>query len=102
MVNNFELCFIEGLDGVDQTGMLTRKNGSSRQEMVYNMQATDGKIGTSGAIRFGNWKLIVNQSLFNDYLLYDLENDPTEKKNLVDEYPEVFVQMLEKYEVSNE
>ena len=80
--------------------MLTGKNVSSRQEMVYNIQETDDKIGTSGAIRFENWKLIVNQAFFNDYLLYDLEKDPEEKNNLIDEYPEVFIQMLEKYEVS--
>ena len=98
--HHIELCFVEGLDGVDQTGMLTGKNGSSRQEMVYNIQEINENIGTSGAIRFENWKLIVNQSFFNKYLLFDLENDPEEKTNLIDEYPEVFIQMLEKYEVS--
>ena len=90
---------LEGLDGVDQTEMLTGQSGSSRHEMVYNIQATDDKIGTSGAIRFGNWKLMVNQGLLHKYLLFDLENDKEETTNLVDEFPEVFAQMLERYEV---
>ena len=51
--------------------------------------------------RMGKWKLGVNLQLsFKDYLLYDLENDPNETTNVLDDNPEVFQEMLEKYNVS--
>jgi hypothetical protein len=52
-------------------------------------------------LRMGKWKLGVNLQLsFKDYLLYDLENDPNETTNVLDDNPEVFQEMLERYNVS--
>jgi arylsulfatase A-like enzyme len=75
---------------------------SARPEMVYNIHTTDDDvIGTSGAIRSENWKLLVNQELsVEKYLLFDIESDPNETTNLKDDFPEIFQQMLEKYNVS--
>ena len=74
---------------------------SARPEMVYNIHTTDDVIGTSGAIRVEDWKLLVNQDLpAEKYLLFDLESDPNETTNLKDDFPEIFQQMLDKYNVS--
>ena len=96
------LLFKDGLDGFDQSEMLMGDGGSpsSRQEMVYNIQTTQDLIGTSGAIRFENWKLLVNPGLLENFLLYNLDEDPNETENLISEFPEIFHQLLDKYNVS--
>jgi hypothetical protein len=93
------LLFKDGLGGFDQSEMLMGDGGSpsSRQEMVYNIQTTQDLIGTSGAIRFENWKLLVNQGLLENFLLFNLDEDPNKTENLISEFPEIFHQLLEKY-----
>ncbi len=49
----------------------------------------------------GKWKLGVNLQLsLKNYLLYDLENDPNETTNVLDDNPEIFQEILERYNVS--
>ena len=43
-----------------------------------------------GVVRSRKWKLI------GKYELYDLENDPGEKHNVISEYPEIAAEYLQK------
>ncbi len=92
------------LDGVDQTSFITsRINPSNRKTFGY-IQARKHDIM---AVCDSRWKLILpNRKIketsphlmdfgTNDYELYDLKNDPSEKNNLVDKYPEI-VERLKK------
>ena len=74
------------LDGVDQYDMFFNpdsNNGESlRKDMVYNIKTEQNRY--VGAVRKGWWKY--SQYYQNGKfvrLLYDLENDPTETKNLI-------------------
>jgi len=67
------------LDGVDQFKTLFGQTpNSSRTEIVYNLKKQGKKI--IGAIRRGNWKLIHEKYTT---LLYNLDEDPGEQRNLV-------------------
>ena len=52
---------------------------SRRRDMVYNIESINKGNKIIGAIRRGNWKLIKTKYRV---LLFDLENDESEKKNL--------------------
>ena len=95
------------LDGVDQTSfIISRTNPSTRKTFGY-MQALHSHSYEIEAIRDDRWKLLLpnrkRDDVFyfmtdfgtNDYELYDLKNDPSEKNNLVDKHPEI-VERLKK------
>lgn len=55
----------------------------------------------NGAILMGDWKLMRMRSGMggnNKWQLFNLANDPQERTNLDKQYPEVFTQLLSKYE----
>ena len=89
------------LDSFDVIGaMLGDKDAKGRDHLV---QQDNGNNGTL-ALRSGKWKLhrygknfarnvVVEKKLANTKVpklqLFDLENDPAEKKNVIDQHPEV-------------
>lgn len=85
------------IDGVDQSDFITSDKNTARASFGY-MQARKNDIM---AVRDKRWKLILPDRKFkeaaphlmdfgtNDYELYDLKNDPSEKVNLIDKYPKV-------------
>ena len=89
------------LDGVDLSPLLTGKDmGIHHETLVW-----DTKIQT--AVKDGKWKYRMANSEKDTQLelmelelgeyLYDLENDPGEKVNLIEKYPDVAKQLKEKY-----
>ena len=89
------------LDSFDVIGaMLGDKDAKGRDHLVQQDNGTNGTL----ALRNGNWKLhrygknfarnvVVEKQLANTKVpklqLFNLENDPTEKKNVIDQHPEV-------------
>lgn len=89
------------LDSFDLLGaLLGEENAKGRDHLV---QQDNGNNGTL-ALRAGKWKLhrydkqtarnvVVEAKLANTHVprfqLFNLESDPAEKKNVIDEYPEV-------------
>jgi len=118
---------LEGLDGLDQWDTLTKDSPSPRIEMVYNIDpGCSFGNGPGGAIRVGSFKLIrgdpgtpdgwippdsvEDDESGNDggcsgpnpqqLLLFDLDNDPTEKENLALARPNITTyleQVLDNY-----
>jgi len=69
------------IDGQDISDLLTGKEDTGREYFYY----FEGIIGT--AIRDKRWKL--HKNIHGDYLLYNLEEDIGEKKNVLLENKEV-------------
>lgn len=125
---------LAGLDGVDQWAGLTEGTHPARVEMLYNIDPVHGDRnlnGPGGAIRLGPFKLIrgdpgrpdgwirpdsvVDEEEAgamppggvrrNQLLLFHLEDDPTERRNLVAEYPAItryLATLLDRYQASME
>ncbi|XP_071173727.1 arylsulfatase B-like isoform X1 [Mytilus edulis] len=98
------------LDSVSQWKHLKECSGSARSEFVYNI---DDDIAKSAALRVDNYKIIVgdprvynfNASTFvsspidpnnTEVRLFDLQDDPSETKNLASENPLKVKTMLRK------
>ena len=96
------------VDGRDCWPALTQSAPSPHPEILINAAPT------SGALRVGNWKLIVNGHKPNsedDDLpvkspegkerieLFDLANDPSEKNNLAGQHPEKVRDLRGRYEI---
>lgn len=90
------------IDGVDQTELLLgQTDDGARETFVYEHG------GKMGAIRKGKWKLLLpgrkpetphmwlRDFGTNDYELYNLESDPSEENNLVNENPEIVDELKE-------
>jgi len=100
------------LDGVDILACLTDGKPSPRTEFLVN------STPTKGAIRIGDWKLVVNGNAPDPddsedagnadpakppatkaaLAFFDLDSDPSEKKNLAEEKPAQVKQLLSRYE----
>ena len=110
---------LAGLDGVDQwAGLTGASSDPARVQMLYNIDPLHGDRnlnGPGGAIRLGPFKLIRGDpgrpdgwirpdsvldeeeegaappgaAWRNQLLLFHLEDDPTERRNLVVEYPAI-------------
>lgn len=98
------------LDGLDMWGCLTRKQPSPHEEILLNA------LPSGGAIRRGDWKLVVNGRVDANNLekanvpldadpesdllrvcdLFNLAIDPNEKHNVVSENPEVAKNLFER------
>ena len=84
------------IDGLNLTEHLTNGEKLKREKLYFD-------IKYQTAIRKGDWKLLITESTPNRKLqitptpkgkfLYDLENDPGEKNNLIQKYPEMARQL---------
>lgn len=92
------------IDGVDQSKFIfTKSNKSARKTFCYLQVATIGHVYPKDfkAIRNDRWKLLMpdrdpkkahrflTDFGTNDYELYDLKNDISEKENLAQKYPKI-------------
>ena len=100
------------LDGMNVWDAISNNKSSPRQSFVYNLLLTDGTL--SGAIRFNNWKLLVNprskrsewynpaNASFREPVtkplrgtfLFDLDADPTEHHNLASTKTDILAMMM--------
>jgi arylsulfatase A-like enzyme len=71
------------LDGMDIWPALAAGQPSPREDMVYNIEPTQG------ALRVGNWKLHWIPALPPMVELFDLASDPGETTNLAESHPEM-------------
>ena len=70
------------LDGVNAWPAIAEEQLSARQDILLNVE------DFRGAIRSGEWKLIVRAALPSKYELFDIENDPEESQNQAETYPD--------------
>jgi arylsulfatase A-like enzyme len=75
-----------GLDGVDLRPLLAGERGANAGRALY------WRRGVAAAVRSGKWKLIRSEG--NPTLLFDLEADPSETRDLAAERPEVVSRLL--------
>jgi len=79
------------LDGMDVTKALLGSKKEIDRTLYWRVsQRRDNK-----AMREGNWKWLKDEK-GNEYL-FDLINDPTEKNNLKEKYPQIFQKLKNKY-----
>lgn len=78
------------LDGVDVWASISEGQASPRREMLVNVE------DFRGAMRIGEWKLIVRASLPSRIELFNVSSDPEESSNQADAYPERVKEMLGK------
>jgi arylsulfatase A-like enzyme len=69
-------------DGLDVWSAMTGAAAGPRNEMLINVE------DFRGAIRIGEWKLIVRAALPSKLELFNIANDPEESANQADTYPE--------------
>ncbi|MEQ1829500.1 MAG: sulfatase [Pirellula sp.] len=87
---------LEGLDGLDLSGLLESPNLQlSRESLYFHYPHYYESTTPVGAIRSRQWKLL---EYFEDNRveLYDLEKDPIESRNLADELPDEAKRLLAK------
>jgi arylsulfatase A-like enzyme len=83
------------LDGLDIWPTLVNSAPSPHADILLNTTPQNG------AVRAGDWKLIVRQNGENAVELFDVRNDPNETKNLAGAQPEKVAELraiLEKYQ----
>jgi len=78
------------LDGFDAWATLAEGGLSPREDILLNVEAF------RGAIRAGEWKLIVRATLPSKLELFDIANDPEESQNQADAYPDRVKSLLKK------
>ena len=76
------------LDGIDAWSVLAQGPPGVRKEVLIDVE------DFRGAIRMGEWKLVVHAALPARYELYDIANDPEEAANVAGRYPERVTAML--------
>lgn len=70
------------LDGLDVWAVVAEEQLSPREEILLNVE------DFRGAIRVGEWKLILRATLPSKLELFDVANDPEETQNQADIYPD--------------
>ncbi|HEX8521402.1 MAG TPA: sulfatase [Tepidisphaeraceae bacterium] len=78
------------MDGADLMPLMTGKDEKAVHEDLY------WRIGSQSAMRSGNYKLIRFKGLKDQ--LYNLADDPGEKKNLAEKEPEKLTELAGKYD----
>ena len=76
------------VDGVDVWAVIADGKRTQRKDMLLNVE------DFGGAIRVGEWKLIVHASLPSRVELYDIANDPEEADNKAGAYPDRVKELL--------
>ena len=77
-------------DGFDAWKTLAEEQLSPRDEILLNVE------DFRGAIRVGEWKLIVRATLPSKIELFDVANDPEESQNQADTYPDRVKSLLKR------
>jgi arylsulfatase A-like enzyme len=89
------------IDGRDAWPAITRGRPSPHDEILHNVTAA------TGAIRCGDWKLLYNGNIGANnagpvdkkvFELFNLSEDPYEKNNLVEKYPQKFRELKHRLE----
>ncbi len=89
------------IDGKDAWPTITDGKPSPHEEILHNVTPS------AGAIRRGNWKLVYNGSIGANntgpvdkkvFELFNIANDPYEKNNLADKYPQKFQELKQRLE----
>jgi len=70
------------LDGMDMWPVISEGQLSPRKQLLINVE------DFRGAVRVGEWKLIVQATLPGKIELFNIANDPEEAENLAAKYPE--------------
>jgi arylsulfatase A-like enzyme len=78
------------LDGFDVWPVIAGAQRTPRREMLLNVE------DFAGALRAGEWKLIVHSALPSKLELYDIANDPEEAENKASAYPDRVRELLGK------
>ncbi len=78
------------LDGFDVWPVIAQAQRTPRKEMLLNVE------DFGGALRVGEWKLIVHSALPSTVELYDIANDPEEAENKANAYPDRARELLGK------
>ncbi len=78
------------LDGLDVWKTLAEEQLSPREEILLNVE------DFRGAIRVGEWKLIVRAALPSKLELFDIANDPEEAQNQAETYPDRVQSLLKR------
>ncbi|XP_076438583.1 arylsulfatase I-like [Babylonia areolata] len=110
---------LTGLDGVDNWRSIAHNRPSLRTELVYNIDLGDKN---TSALRWNQWKLINNKPgspdgwynparggsyqaapsrTYPEFLLFDLEKDPEERRNLLDEDQQLHLSEEQRAEVKD-
>ena len=93
-----ELCSIDykpvlPIDGVDLTKTIF-KNGENFDRYIYTRQPQYPLKGRAGSIRNNRYRLTIASG---DTLLYDMLNDPSQKVNIADNFPEIRNKLTAEY-----
>ncbi len=78
------------IDGVDVWPVIASRQRTPRKELLLNVE------DFHGAIRIGEWKLIVHAALPAQLALFDIANDPQEADNQAAAYPDRVKELLER------
>jgi arylsulfatase A-like enzyme len=77
-------------DGMDIWPALAEGRPSPRTEVLLNVE------DFGGAVRVGEWKLVARTTLPSKVLLFDVANDPEEKENKSEVYPDRVKELMSK------
>lgn len=80
------------LDGLDVWLTISADKPSPRKEVVYDIEPF------RAALREGDWKLVWKATLPSRVELFNLKQDPFEKTNLADKYPQMVGELQQKIE----
>ncbi len=80
------------LDGLDVWSAISEGKPSPRQEVVYNIEPF------RGGVRQGDWKLVWRTPLPSALELYNIAQDPSEKNNLAEKYPQKVAELQKRIE----
>lgn len=74
-----------GIDGYDMWSTLSEEKETPRRELLHNIDP----VGWSAALRYRQWKLVVNESFGHDgwYPPPGLEENPRQQRNFTDTFP---------------
>jgi arylsulfatase A len=85
------------LDGQDLIPKLTNRRPEQERTLFWRLQRPDSKFGQK-AVRRGRWKYIYDREV---ELLFDLESDIAEKRNLAFQYPETVKELRDAFAAWN-